>query len=59
MRHLLEDPAFPDIVGEWARCDALDDCDYANDNAGDEDDDFAEIFLMEIARRDIEATRAW
>jgi len=58
MRHLLEDPAFPDIVAEWARCDGLD-CDYANDNIGEEDDDFAEIFLMEIARRDIEATRAW
>ena len=50
-------PAYPDIVGEWARCVGV-----ANDNCGksrDEDDDFVEIFLLEIARREIEATRVW
>jgi len=53
------DPAFPDIVGEWARTGMAHDC--ANDNRGrDEDDDgFVETFLLEIARLDIEATRAW
>ena len=61
MRHLLMDPAFPDIVGEWARCEALGKCGPANDNDGGEEeaDEFAEIFLLEIARRDIEASRAW
>ena len=54
------DPAFPDIVGEWARCEALGRCGPANDNGGEEEpDDFAEIFLLEIARRDIEASRLW
>jgi len=59
MRHILMDPAFPDIVGEWARCEASDDCSPANDNLDEEVDEFAEIFLLEIARREIEATRAW
>ena len=57
MRHLLMDPAFPDIVGEWA---ALTGGRPANDNREEEEaDEFAEIFLLEIARRDIEANRAW
>ena len=58
MRHLLMDPAFPDIVGEWAHDEY---CYGANDNIGDEDDDdeFGEIFILEIARREIEATRVW
>jgi len=52
------DPAFPDIVGEWARDDAED---FANDNSGrdETDDEFYEDFILEITRRDIEATRAW
>ena len=61
MRHLLNDPAFPDIVGEWARGENDDALGCANDNCGlpEDDDDFAEIFLLEIARREIEATRVW
>ncbi|MBV8907726.1 MAG: hypothetical protein JO276_02220 [Sphingomonadaceae bacterium] len=57
MRHLLMDPAFPDIVGEWA---ALTGGRPANDNREEEEaDEFADLFLLEIARRDIEANRAW
>jgi len=58
MRHLLMDPAFPDIVGEWAVETAGR---PANDNDGcdDDTDEFVEAFLLEIARRDIEATREW
>ena len=58
MRHLLMDPAFPDIVEEWAR-EALDG--PANDNGdyGWDRDDVAEEFLIELARIDIEATRDW
>ena len=60
MKHLLMDPRFPDIVGEWARCEALGKCGPANDNRDKEEADiFAELFLLEIARRDIDATRAW
>ena len=59
MRHALMDPRFPNIVDEWARCEAAGDCDTANDNRGETEDAFFEIFLLEIARRDLEATRAW
>jgi hypothetical protein len=54
-------PAFPDIVGEWARGEALFECGPANDNRGceAEADTFVEIFLLEIARRDIESSRVW
>jgi hypothetical protein len=59
MKHLPMDPAFPDVVGEWVRCEAFGECDPVNDNPDGDEDDFAEIFLLEIARLDIEATRAW
>ena len=59
MRHLLMNPAFPDIVGAWARCQALDECPPVNDNLDAEDDAFVEVFLLEIARREIDATRVW
>jgi hypothetical protein len=54
------DPAFPDIVGEWAqRVCGLEDR-PANDNVDqDEHDGFVEVFLLEVARREIEATRVW
>ena len=59
MKHLLMDPAFPDIVGAWARGEAPSDG-SANDNRDDvEDGEFLEIFLAEIARREIDASRAW
>jgi hypothetical protein len=50
------DPAFPDIVGEWAKARAAG---PANDNQDEEVDDFAELFLLEIARRHVEASRDW
>ena len=55
------DPAFPDIVGEWAQRICGLDYSPANDNRADEPEsaEFAEGFLLEIARRDIEATRVW
>lgn len=59
MRHLLMNPAYPDIVGAWARCHALDECAPVNDNLDDEDDDFVEVFLLEIAKREIDASRVW
>jgi hypothetical protein len=60
MRHLLMDPAFPDIVGEWAQRVCGLEGPPANDNAGrDDEDELADRFLLEIARREIDATRAW
>jgi hypothetical protein len=57
------DPAFPDIVGEWAQRVCGLEFPPANDNPDDnedeDEDEFAEIFLLEIARREIEATRVW
>jgi hypothetical protein len=56
MRHSLIDPRFPDIVGQWTATES--------DPLGpqfepEDDDEFVEIFLAEIARREIDATRAW
>ena len=63
MRHLLMDPAFPDVVGAWAadqaprptprRC--------ANDNRGDhgQDGDLSDPLLDLFARLEIAATRLW
>jgi hypothetical protein len=53
------DPAFPDIVGEWARGEALGERGPANDNGDAARDNFLEVFLLEIAKRDIEDNRVW
>jgi hypothetical protein len=62
MRHLLMDPAFPDIVGELAARE-LDDrtsaaCPCANDN-GDHPSQPADALLTVLGRREIAATRLW
>ena len=60
-RHLLMDPAFPDIVGEWAEQEAraeLKSGECANDNHTDRDD-VTELMLALAARAEIEATRLW
>ena len=57
MRHLLMDPAFPDIVGEWAKQEAgkaaKQTC-PANDNR-----ELLELLRTLAARAEINATRAW
>lgn len=58
MRHSLINPAFPDIVEEWAR-EALEGSANDNGDYGWDRDDIAEAFLIELARIDIEATRDW
>jgi hypothetical protein len=63
MRHSLMNPAFPDIVEEWAaqetRIDAaLTSC--ANDNDTDKQvDGLSDPLLALVARAEIEATRLW
>jgi len=62
MRHLLMDPAFPDIVGEWATTEAGKDgrsSSCANDNHGAARDGLSDPLLSIIARAEIEATRLW
>ena len=60
MRHLLMDPAFPDMVREWASEAPKADVRkrVANDN-GSEVSDIADPFLTMVARMEIAATRAW
>ena len=60
-RHLLMDPAFPDIVGEWAEQEARaerDPGECANDNHTGQDE-VSELMLALVARAEIEATRLW
>ena len=61
MRHLLMDPAFPDIVGAWAaessaRPELPPYPEACND---DEPGEIADPFLTLLARLEIDATRVW
>ena len=63
MKHLLMDPAFPDIVGQYAdnRIDearAAAGC-CANDNGDEPANDLADPLFVLMARREIAATRLW
>jgi hypothetical protein len=64
MKHLLMDPAFPDIVGEYAVAEiaaaraAIALC--ANDNGGEPAaSELADPLFVLMARREIAATRLW
>ena len=60
MRHVLMHPAYPDIIGDWARAVAEEgrgDC--ANDNEGDYAGDLSDPLLDFIARLEVERTRLW
>jgi hypothetical protein len=63
MKHLLMDPAFPDIVGEYAFAElaktrtGLSPC--ANDNGDILDCEIADPLLEIMARQEIAATRLW
>ncbi len=56
------DPAFPDIVGEWASNEAsegVNSSSCANDNHGAAEDALSDPLLSLVARAEIEATRLW
>jgi hypothetical protein len=60
MRHLLMDPAFPDIVGQAAveGNQWPDSC--ANDNGGAEDgSELSDPLLAKLAELEVAATRLW
>jgi hypothetical protein len=63
MRHLLMDPAFPDIVGEWAadpgETGGSEASASANDNGEDSPDDFSDPLLAALGKLEIAATRLW
>jgi hypothetical protein len=62
MKHLLMNPAFPDLVGQWAaeieRAET-ERTDGANDNDEDEDSGVGDPLLIALARQEIAATRLW
>jgi hypothetical protein len=56
------DPAFPDIVGEWAREEACKEAALAacaNDNDGGALDELSDPLLALVAKAEVEATRLW
>ncbi len=58
MRHSLTDPAFPDIVGEWAAEQARNELQLAtcaNDNHAAREEALEAL----VAKAEIEATRLW
>jgi hypothetical protein len=62
MKHLLMNPDFPDIVGEWAAQEARREAGSAacaNDNHCEPADAFSDPLLALVARAEIEATRLW
>ena len=62
MRHLLMDPAFPDIVGEWAKEETRRGrgaCNWANDNDRADREALSDPLLELMARAEIDATRVW
>ena len=61
MKNLLMDPAFPDLVAEWAGSDdtLLQRCECANDNGEQPVNDVADPLLLTLAKLEIAATRLW
>jgi hypothetical protein len=62
MRHVLMDPAFPDLVGEWAAAQADDWLEPSFLETLDEaevGDDVADAIVIAAALADISNTRAW
>lgn len=62
MKHMLMDPAFPDIVGEWAARGLQPDtqgCDHTNDNDDEAANDLSDPLLTLIGKLEIAATRLW
>jgi hypothetical protein len=60
MKNLLKDPAFPDLVEQWAREERTPAARAsANDNRGDSSAWLGDPFLARLAKLEIAATRCW
>jgi hypothetical protein len=62
MRHLLMDPAFPDIVGEWAAQQkeiSSKACNCVNDNGDEGAIKHPHLFLTMLDKLKIAANRIW
>jgi hypothetical protein len=58
-RHLLMDPAFPDMIVEWAASEPRDARECANDNVDELFSEVSDPLLLAFARLEIAATRLW
>ena len=61
LKRMLMDPAFPDLVADWAASDddASETRDPANDNRENPDTDPTEPLLTMLGKLEIAATRLW
>lgn len=60
MKHMLKDPAFPDVVEQWALEERTPERRAsANDNRDDDGDWLGDPFLTRLAKLEIAATRCW
>ena len=60
MKHLLMDPHFPDMVGEWAESQAQTDAaTCANDNCEECMEEINDPLIRVFARLDVSASRLW
>ena len=61
MRHLLMDPAFPDLVAESPGSEEMrtETCECANDNGEDPANDLADPLLIRLGNVEIAASRLW
>jgi hypothetical protein len=60
MKQMLGDPAFPDLVAQWAADKlAVEECDCANDNDEEVADELGDPLLTLLVRLEIAATRLW
>lgn len=61
MKHLLMNPLFPDLVGQYAAKPhgAAAASSWANDNADELDRELADPLFIVMAQREIAATRLW
>ena len=59
LRHMLMDPAFPDLVADWAADEEATAATCANDNREEAADDLADPLLTLLGKQEIAATRLW
>ena len=59
MKHMLMDPAFPDLVAKAATEERKSELAAANDDAEPAPRDPMELFLDLLAKMEVAATRVW
>ena len=61
MRHMLMDPAYPDIVGEWAGAygKGRDEQPLCESRTRTDADDIVQAIIIAAAMAEVAATRVW